>query len=89
MSDCEHSNFQGSVSVTRLTADEDGPVTGYTTDIRVRCNDCGMPFKFVGLPGGSSRSAPTTSWDGADLRAPIEPAPECNRWEQPLVSGRA
>lgn len=59
--------------VSRLTNVEGGPVTGYSADIRVRCAQCDLPFRWMGLPGGLSRDQPATSLAGDELRAPIEP----------------
>lgn len=71
---CEHLNFTANVKVTRLTSEEGGPVTGYTTDITVNCHECGLPFTFVGVPGGYSPSQPMVNVDGTTLRAPIIPS---------------
>ena len=69
---CLHENFESSVEVSRL-ADEDGHITGYTADIRVRCAQCHLPFAFKGAPVGVSFYQPMASLDGHELRAPIEP----------------
>ena len=71
---CDHSNFRASVRVGRLTRDDGGPVTGYTADVEISCEQCGMPFRFVGLAAGNHHSEPRVSVDGTELRAPIEPA---------------
>lgn len=74
MMPCDHSSFRADVSVFRLSRDEGGPVTGYTADVRVSCNSCGLPFRFVGLPAGTHYAEPRVSIDGTELRAPLEPA---------------
>lgn len=71
---CEHMNFAANVSVGRLTKDDSGPVTGYTADVTVKCAECGLPFRFVGLAAGNHFAEPRVSIDGTELRAPIEPA---------------
>ena len=71
---CAHSSFDAQCAVGRLTEVTDGPVTGYTIDVQVRCTDCGLPFRFLGVQAGSSPHAPRVSIDGHELRAPIEPA---------------
>lgn len=86
---CEHLNFEASVRVGRLTETEGGPVTGYTADVGIVCADCRLPFRFVGLPAGLLRDAPTVSADALELRAPLEPAYVAEILGVPLVSGRA
>lgn len=71
---CEHANFQAVCNVNRLSKVEGGPITGYSVDVRVLCDDCKLPFRFIGLPGGSSPAYPTTSIDGAEARMPIGPS---------------
>lgn len=58
----------------RLTDDEDGPVTGYTADVRVMCSACGIPFRWGGVSAGVSWRRPMCSADGTELRAPLRPA---------------
>lgn len=70
---CEHVNFETAAEIARLTDVEGGPVVGYTVDIRIRCSDCEEPFCFRGLPMGMSQLAPTSSFDGTVLTAPIHP----------------
>lgn len=71
---CGHEIFKAAVSVARLRAESDGPVTGYTADVTVNCAACGLPFRFIGLAAGNHHSEPRVSMDGTELRAPIEPA---------------
>lgn len=70
---CPHENFVAVVKVNRLTADN-GPVEGYTADIRVNCADCGEPFRWIGPRAGLSANRPTMSVDETELRAPLRPA---------------
>ncbi len=70
---CTHDLFSCNARVGKLTSVEGGPVTHYTTDIRIFCVQCGQHFEFVGLPVGSSPYRPTASFDGLELRAPITP----------------
>jgi hypothetical protein len=86
---CEHDNFSANVKVIRLTETEGGPVTGYTTDISVKCNSCGIPFRFRGRQYGSSPDEPALSADGLELRAPIEPQYVKEICGMPVVSGNA
>jgi hypothetical protein len=73
-STCKHENFQCEARIGRLSHEEGGPITGYTAEIRVKCTECGLPFRFIGLAAGSHYASPTVSIDGEELHAPIEPA---------------
>lgn len=75
MSDCKHERFQCSCAVTRLQdTKEPEKITGYTTDIKVHCMDCGIPFEWIGVSMGVSPLEPMVSADGTELRAPIRPS---------------
>jgi hypothetical protein len=82
-------NFKAKVDVKRLTDGDNGPVTGYATDIVINCTDCGLPFRFMGLEFGVSRHVPRLSVDGLELRAPIEPAYVPELLGHAKTSGRA
>jgi hypothetical protein len=71
---CPHENFAATVNVHRLTEVDNGPVTGYTADIRVHCIDCEEPFRWIGAPAGASPRQPMVSIDETELRAPLRPA---------------
>jgi hypothetical protein len=71
---CQHEQFEVMAKVVRLTDGDNGPVTGYTADIRIKCVQCEMPFEFIGVPGGYSPSQPMVNFDGTELRAPIRPS---------------
>lgn len=45
-------------------------------EIKCRCEACGMPMRWLGLPLGSSLAQPTTDPEGLELRAPVVPADE-------------
>ena len=68
MSECEHNDFEASVTVNRL---ED--VKRFAADVHIKCRECGKPFQFLGLPGGLAPDYPTTSVDGTEARLPITP----------------
>lgn len=70
---CEHQCFQVRGAVARLTDGDDGPVTGYSVDFTVWCNDCQERFQFVGAKIGYSPAEPMVSADGFELRCPIAP----------------
>lgn len=72
---CQHLNFETGAKVARLH--EDGRpevITGYRLDLVVRCKECGLPFEFVGLPGGYNMLSPTANIDATELRCPIQPS---------------
>lgn len=74
MATCVHMNFKASVNVFRLTdVNDETKVTGYTTEIRVNCMECGLPFEFAGVDAGMSQEKPMASPDAQELRAPIRP----------------
>ncbi len=71
MADCEHKNLMTECRVALL---ED---TGRRmAEIKIRCLDCGVPFRFMGLPAGLDFDRPTVSIDGVELNAPVEPETE-------------
>jgi len=71
---CPHENFDVRVVVNRITDTDDGPVTGYSADIKVNCDDCGEPFRWIGPLAGQSPHLPMVSVDETELRAPLRPA---------------
>lgn len=78
MSECEHNEFEASVTVNRL---ED--VKRFVADVHIKCRECGKPFQFLGLPGGLAPDRPTVSVDGTEARLPIVPEDE----DKPRTSG--
>ncbi len=72
--DCQHQKFQCDARIGRLSDTDDGPITGYTANIKVTCSDCGLPFRFIGIAAGNHYAEPRVSLDGTELRAPLEPA---------------
>lgn len=74
---CPHENFAAEVDMNRLADDDHGrpdTIVGFSADIRVRCAECGEPFRWVGVPAGLSARGPTCSVDETELRAPLRPA---------------
>ena len=74
MASCPHQRFESSVEVSRLSAQEGGPIDRYAADIRISCADCAEQFIFPGVPGGLSPYQPMVSADRTELRAPIRPS---------------
>ena len=71
---CSHLNFAANASVGRLSDKEGGTITGYVVDVTVKCADCGLPFRWIGIAAGNHYAEPRVSIDGTELRAPLEPA---------------
>lgn len=83
MAACAHEDFMAKVDVTRLSHDEGGPINGYTLQATIKCTQCNLPFRFIGLAAGSHFAEPRVNTDATELRAPIEPA------DHPVFSPRA
>lgn len=73
---CAHENFAVEADVNRLSTEDGGPITRYELDVRVKCTDCGKPFRFLGLPMGLDLSGAAVSVDGKEARLAIYPAGE-------------
>lgn len=86
---CAHERFVCKADVGRLTEIEGGPVTGYCVDVRILCDECGLPFRWRGVEAGYSVHEPKVSVDGLDLRAPLEPAYVTEIMGMPLKAGTA
>lgn len=71
---CPHEDFDAVVEVNRLTSEPGGPVTAYSADIRIRCAQCGEPFRWIGVQAGMRPDRPMVSVDETELHAPIRPA---------------
>lgn len=74
MDNCLHEHFAVNARIGRLSQVEGGPINGYVADVQVKCAQCGLPFRFIGLAAGNHFAEPRVSLDGLELRAPIEPA---------------
>lgn len=71
--ECEHLNFSCECDVNRLSSEKDGPVNRYCLDVRVKCTECGLPFRFIGLPTGIDLNGAAVSIDGTEGRFAIAP----------------
>lgn len=71
---CPHEDFDVFAEVGRITDGEGGPVTAYSASLRVSCQQCGEPFRWVGMQAGLRADRPMVSVDETELRAPIRPA---------------
>jgi hypothetical protein len=68
---CEHPNFAATVTVNRL--EDSGR---FVADVSVRCEDCGTPFRFIGLPTGLDLDGASVSVGGTEARLAIAPKGE-------------
>lgn len=65
---CEHEKFEANVDINRIID------TGrFAADVRIKCVDCGLPFQFIGLPGGLNPVGATVSVDRTEARLAIVP----------------
>lgn len=67
-SQCMHEQFHVHANIIRL---EDAGK--YIAEIRVKCEQCDEPFRFLGVPAGLLNERPSCNVDGLELHAPIEP----------------
>lgn len=65
-SQCKHENFDAHVRVNRLT--DSGR---FSADIGIKCRECGVPFRFLGLPAGLDLNGAAVSADGTEARLAI------------------
>lgn len=68
VSKCVHMNFQANVSVARL---ED--IGQFNAEVKIKCAECGMPFRFLGLPIGLNLQGACIAPDGLEARLAILP----------------
>lgn len=68
---CQHMSFECNAQVNRL---ED--IGRFSVDIRVKCAECGKPFRFLGLPLGLDLNGAAVSSDGTEGRFAIHPVNE-------------
>lgn len=65
---CPHAQFTAAVNVARIT-----DIGRFVADVRIRCEDCGLPFSFVGAPAGFDYNHPTVNVDATEINLPIRP----------------
>lgn len=63
---CQHENFDANVRVNRLL--DSGR---FSADIKIKCRECGEPFRFLGLPTGLDLNGAAVSADGTEARMAI------------------
>lgn len=68
---CNHEDFAANVAVIRLSD------TGrFQADITIKCSQCGVPMRFIGLPAGVDLNGAAVSVDGTEGRFAIAPQGE-------------
>ena len=70
---CQHFNFEVLNTVNRLK--DSGR---FNLDVLVKCDDCKLPFEFVGLPHGLDLNGPAMSMSGREARLAIKPGENIN-----------
>lgn len=65
---CVHMNFTANVTVNRL--EDNGQ---FNADVTIKCAECGIPFRFLGLPMGMNLQGAAVSVDGLEARLAILP----------------
>jgi hypothetical protein len=71
---CKHFDHQVSAKIFRMVDEEDHEkVTGWASEIRIRCAHCGIPFEWIGLEAGMMPDKPMCDLHAIELRAPIKP----------------
>ena len=73
---CEHLNFVADVEVNRLEPSREGGKMRFSADVRIRCDSCGVPFRFIGLPAGVDLNGAAVSIDACEARLAIAPKGE-------------
>jgi hypothetical protein len=69
-SECEHTDFEASVVVVRIT---DHDPMRFVAEVRVNCAVCGQRFGFFGIPKRISSELPGVSATRLEATLPIEP----------------
>ena len=63
---CKHEQFSAQVDVNRL--EDSGR---FSAEVRIKCAQCGAPFRFLGLPAGLDLNGASVSADGTEARLAI------------------
>ena len=71
MNNCKHEAFECNVAVASM---ED--IGRFQADVTIRCQQCGTPFRFIGLPTGLDLNGASVSVDGTEGRFAIAPKGE-------------
>lgn len=74
--ECEHEDWHAFVDIVRISEVEDGPIGGYTCQVRAECAECSAPMIWHVPDFGLLSDRPTVSVNGQELRLPGRPATE-------------
>lgn len=74
--ECPHMHFVADVAVGRLEPSKAGEKMRFCADVKIQCSDCGLPFRFIGLPAGLDLNGAATSIDATEARLAIAPKGE-------------
>ena len=70
---CPHKNFTTNAGVSLVVDSKKKQTTGFQLTAKVRCDDCGQPFHFPGLPiCGKVALVPSAIDDGTTLVVPMQ-----------------
>lgn len=69
---CVHESFAAGVTVQRVLDGKGGPPR-LVAEVKIACTHCGLPFRFLGLPGGLDLEGAAVSGDGEEGRFSIAP----------------
>lgn len=75
-SECPHMNFLADVAVGRIEPSKAGEKMRFCADVKIQCAECGLPFRFIGLPAGLDLNGAATSVDATEARLAIAPKGE-------------
>ncbi len=65
---CKHEDQKMDGKCTFLTDTE-----RWMVDIKIKCEKCGVSFKFLGLPAGLNYEKPTVDIAGTTIQLPVYP----------------
>lgn len=68
---CPHENFKANVAVGRIEPTPPAKGMRFCADVRINCTQCGVPFRFLGLPAGLDLNGASVSVDGEEARLAI------------------
>lgn len=71
MSKCLHEKFRAEVNVNRLS-----DIGRFSADVKIRCEQCGSVFRFIGLPCGIDLNGAAVNPDATEARLAIAPLGE-------------
>jgi hypothetical protein len=71
---CQHEQFTCESNVFRTNEKEGMPVSHFAVEFKLKCSECGQPFRFRCTRLGLNFDEPTVSVDGEELRISVHPA---------------